>query len=95
VGCDLSHAGILDAEFLTQEGNLGLRPLELCRQTGARAKASGGPRPRVDTGEPRQGDDVEQGHVEQGRLDVAAPVTGEKQVRATVVLVRIGLRKKL
>jgi len=61
VGRNLSHAGVLDTEFLTQEGNLGLRPLELCRLTGARVKASGGPSPGVDTGEPRQGDDVEQG----------------------------------
>ncbi|MCX5653314.1 MAG: hypothetical protein NTY65_01480, partial [Planctomycetota bacterium] len=57
----LGHACVLDTEFLTQEGNLGPRLLELCRQTGACVKASGGPRPRVDTGEPRQGDDVEQG----------------------------------
>ena len=57
--------------------------------SSAAAKASGGLRPRVDTGEPRQGDDVEQ-----GGLDVAAPVIGEKQVRATVVLGQISLRKK-
>jgi hypothetical protein len=57
---------------------------------GMRAKASGGLRPRMDTGEPRQGDDVEQ-----GGLDVAAPVIGEKQVRAAVVLGQISLRKKL
>jgi len=47
-----------------------------------------------------QGDDVEQGHVERGRveqggLDVAAPVTGEKQVRTTVVFGQMSLRKKL
>ena len=78
------------AKFLSQEGDLGLRLLELCRQTGARVKASGGPAPRVDTGEPRQGDDVEQ-----GGPDAAAPVIGEKQVRTTVVLGRISLRKKL
>jgi hypothetical protein len=35
------------------------------------------------------------GHVEQGRLDVAAPVIGEKQVRTPVVLGQISLRKKL
>jgi len=56
----------------------------------AHIKASGGPRPRVDTGEPRQGDDVEQ-----GGLDVAVPVIGEKQVRAIAVLGQISLRKKL
>jgi hypothetical protein len=56
----------------------------------ARVKASGGPSPGVDTGQPRQGDDVEQ-----GGLGVAAPVLGEKQVRATVVLGPISLRKKL
>ena len=39
-------------------------------------KASGGLRPRVDTGQPGQGDDVEQGHVEQGGPDVAVPVIG-------------------
>ena len=69
MGWNLNHTGVLDTEFLTQEGNLGPRLLELCRQTGARVKASGGPLPRVDTGEPRQGDDVDQ-----GGLDVAAPV---------------------
>jgi len=90
VGCDLSHAGVLDMEFLTQQRDLLARRLQLCRQTGARAKASGSPRPRVDTGEPRQGDDVEQ-----GGLDVAVPGIGEKQVRTTVVFGQISLRKKL
>ena len=33
--------------------------------------------------------------MEQGGLDVAAPVIGEKQVRTTVVLGQISLRKKL
>jgi hypothetical protein len=42
------------------------------------------PRPCVDTGEPCQGDDVEQ-----GGLDVAVPVIGEKQVG------QMSLRKKL
>jgi len=90
VGGNLGHAGVFDAEFFAQEGNLGPRLLELCRQTGACVKASGGPRPRVDTGESRQGDDVEQ-----GGFDVAVPVIGEKQVRTTVVLGQISLRKKL
>ena len=48
---DLCHAAVLDAEFLAQQGNLGPRLLELCRQAGARVKASGGPAPRVDTGQ--------------------------------------------
>jgi hypothetical protein len=74
------------AQFLLQEGDLGLRLLEVCRQTGVRVNASSGARPRVDTGQPRQGDDVEQ-----GGLDVAAPVIGEKQVRTTVVLGQINL----
>jgi len=78
------------AKFLSQEGDLGLRLLELCRQPGARVKASGGPLPRVDTGEPRQGDDVEQ-----GGPDAAAPAIGEEESWATVVLGRISLRKKL
>jgi len=34
-------------------------------------------------------------HVEQGGLDVAAPVIGQKQVRTFVVFRQIGLRKKL
>jgi len=71
VGGNLSHACVFDTEFLTQEGNLGPRLLELCRQTCAGVKAPGSPRPRVDTCEPGQGDDVEQ-----GGLDVAVPVTG-------------------
>jgi len=71
MGRNLSHVGIFDTKFLAQEGDLSLRLLELCRQTGAWIKASGGPSPRVDTDEPCQGDDVEQ-----GGLDVAAPVMG-------------------
>jgi hypothetical protein len=90
VGGNCGHACVFDTEFLTQEGNLGPRLLELCRQTGACVKASGGPRPRVDTGEPRQGDDVEQ-----GGLDVAAPVTEEERVQTFVIFGQISLRKKL
>jgi len=66
--------GALDTEFLTQEGDLSLRLLELCRRTGARIKASGGPSPRVDTDEPCQGDDAEQ-----DGLDVAARIVCRRE----------------
>lgn len=69
---NLCHAGVLDTEFLSQEGNLGLRLLESCRQAGARVKASGGPTPRVDTGQAGEGEDGEQ-----GGPDAAAPVIGD------------------
>jgi hypothetical protein len=48
---DPGHACGLGAEFLAQQGNLGPRLLELCREADARVKASGGPSPRADTGE--------------------------------------------
>jgi len=71
VGCDLSHACVLDAEFFPQQCDLLAGVVELCHQAQPGDGAVDGPAANFRQGQSRQGNGVQH-----GRPDVAVPVFG-------------------
>ena len=79
VRVDLPHAGVLNADILFEQGDLGANPLDLGRHANAFVDAVCGPSACVDDGQMRQRTDPDD-----GRLKGLAPAFGQSDRRSVL-----------